>query len=205
MRVCLAVSAMVVSLFLASSALAQSRVSVEVGGMVSAYSVDTVAGGGSTGVARSALSSAAVSSAAVSSASSTSTIGNGIAAAEIRPSILTESGFLFAVGFRTGKAGFGSAGTALFGGDVSLGFQHRFGRFIPFVKGEIGVNSYADFQNSFVSHDDFRVDAVIGTRLYVTQKMFVSAAGFAGYGDRYGATFGVGGDVLQYFHRGVMP
>ena len=200
MRACLVASAMVVSLFSASSALAQSRVSVELGGMVSAYSVDTVAGGGSTGVARSALSSASVSS-----TSSTPTIGNGISAAEIRPSILTDSGFLFAVGFRAGKAGFGSAATALFGGDVSLGFQHRFGRFIPFVKGEIGVNSYNDFQNNYVTHDDFRIDAVIGTRLYITQKMFVSAAGFAGYGDRYGATFGVGGDVIQYFRRGVMP
>lgn len=200
MRACLVASAMVISLSSARGALAQSRVSVEVGGMVSAYSVDTVAGGGSTGVARSALSSASVAS-----TSATPTIGNGIAAAEIRPSILTNAGFLFAVGFRAGKAGFGSAATTLVGGDLSLGFQHTFGRFIPFVKGEIGVNSYDDFQNSFVHHDDFRVDAVIGTRLYVTQKMFVSAAGFAGYGDRYGATFGVGGDVIQYFHRGVMP
>jgi hypothetical protein len=199
MRVCLVVSAMFVSLLSASSARAQSRVSVEFDGMVSAYDIDT-AGGGSTGVARSALSSRAINS-----GSTTPTLGNGIAAAEIRPSILTDAGFLFAVGFRAGKAGFGNAATTLVGGDLSMGFQHRFGRFIPFVKGMVGVNSYDDYLNNFAHHDDFRIDAVIGSRLYVTERMFVSAAGFAGYGDRYGATIGVGGDVIQYFRRGVMP
>ncbi len=199
MRVCLVVSAMLVTLFSASSARAQSRVSVEFDGMVSAYNIDT-GGGGSTGVARSALSSAAVNA-----TSSTPSIGNGIAAAEIRPSILTDAGFLFAVGFRAGEAGFGKSATTLVGGDLSLGFQHRFGRFIPFVKGMIGVNSYDDYLNNFTHHDDLRVDAVIGSRIYLTERMFISAAGFAGYGDRYGATFGVGGDVIQYFHRGVMP
>jgi hypothetical protein len=197
MRVCLCASALLVTMLAASAAAAQSRVSVEVGGMVSAYSFDN----GATGVARGALSSAAVNSVT----SMAMAPAGGIAAAEVRPSVMTDRGFLFAVGFRAGKAGFGNSGTSLVGGDLSLGYQHRFGRFIPFVKGMIGVNSYDDYLNAYAHHDDLRVDAVIGSRIYVSERLFVSASGFAGYGDRYGATFGVGGDVIQYFRRGVMP
>jgi hypothetical protein len=197
MRVCLLASAVLVTVLSASGAHAQSRVSVEVGGMVSAYSFDS----GNTGVSRSALSSAAVNSVSSMAMSPSS----GIAAAEVRPSVLMDNGFLFAVGFRAGKAGFGNGSTALVGGDVSIGFQHRFGRFIPFVKGMFGMNSYDDFQNSIVHHTDLRADAVLGSRIYLTPRMFVSAAGFAGWGDRYGATFGVGGDIIQFYRRGAMP
>lgn len=199
MRVRLLASAMLVTVLSASGAHAQSRVSVEVGGMVSAYSFDN---NGNTAVARSALSSSAINS---TSSSMSTTPGAGIAAAEVRPSVLMDNGFLFAVGFRAGKAGFGSASTALVGGDVSIGYQHRFGRFIPFIKGMVGMNSYDDFQDSIIHHTDLRADAVIGSRLYLTQRMFVSASAFAGWGDRYGATLGVGGDVVQFYHRGVMP
>jgi hypothetical protein len=197
MRVCLFASALLVTVLSASGAHAQSRVSVEVGGMVSAYSFDN----GGAGASRSALSSSAVNS--VSSMAMSP--GAGIAAAEVRPSVMLDSGFLFAVGFRAGKAGFGDAGTALVGGDVSFGYQHRFGPFIPFIKGMFGMNSYDDFHDSIVHHTDLRADAVVGTRIYFTERLFVSAAGFAGWGDRYGATLGVGGDVVQFFRRGVMP
>lgn len=196
MKVCLVASAVLVAMLSASGARAQSRVSVEVGGMVSAYSFDD-----GPSVARSALSSSAVNS--VSSMAMAPS--GGISAAEVRPSILLDSGLIFAVGFRAGKAGFGQGSTALVGGDVSVGFQHRFGPFIPFVKGMFGMNSYDDFQNSIDHHTDLRVDAVVGSRLYFTQRLFVSASGFAGWGDKYGATLAVGGDVVQFFRRGVMP
>jgi hypothetical protein len=199
MRVSLLASAMLVTVLSASGAHAQSRVSVEIGGMVSAYSFDN---NGNTSVARSALSSRAIDS---TSSAMSSGPGSGIAAAEVRPSVLMDGGFLFAVGFRAGKAGFGNGSTALVGGDVSIGYQHRFGRFIPFIKGMVGMNSYDDFQDSIIHHTDLRADAVIGSRLYLTQRMFVSASAFAGWGDRYGATFGVGGDVVQFYRRGVMP
>jgi hypothetical protein len=200
MRVSLLASAVLVTVLSASGAHAQSRVSVEFDGMVSAYSFDN---SGTTGVARSALSNRAINS--TSTAMSSSSPGGGIAAAEVRPSVLMDSGFLFAVGFRAGKAGFGNNSTALVGGDVSIGYQHRFGRFIPFIKGMVGMNSYDDFQDSIIHHTDLRADAVVGSRLYLTQRMFVSASAFAGWGDRYGATVGVGGDVVQFYRRGVMP
>jgi hypothetical protein len=201
MRVRLSASAMLVTVLSASGAHAQSRVSVEVGGMVSAYSFDN---NGNTAVARSALSSRAINSTSSSMSMSTSP-GAGIAAAEVRPSVLMDNGFLFAVGFRAGKAGFGNVSTALVGGDVSIGYQHQFGRFIPFIKGMVGMNSYDDFQDTIIHHTDLRADAVIGSRLYLTQRLFVSASAFAGWGDRYGATFGIGGDVVQFYRRGVMP
>jgi hypothetical protein len=33
----------------------------------------------------------------------------------------------------------------------------------------------------------------------------VSASAFAGWGDRYGGSLSVGGDIVQIFRRGVMP
>jgi hypothetical protein len=50
-----------------------------------------------------------------------------------------------------------------------------------------------------------RLDAVLGSRLYLSQRMYVAAAAFAGLGDRYGASLSVGGDVVQVFRRGRMP
>jgi hypothetical protein len=131
--------------------------------------------------------------------------GGGIAAAEIRPSVITDGGFLFAVGFRAGKAGFGDGSTALVGGDLSLGYQHRFGAFVPFVTGRFGFNSYDTIGNPLEHTTDLRLDAVLGTRLYVSTKTFLSASAFAGMGDRYGAAIALGGDIVQFYRRGVMP
>jgi hypothetical protein len=202
MRTCVIASALLVAALWPSWARAQSRVSVEVGGMVSAYDLDT-----GPAVSRGAVTAQSnVPSVAATTASSSPTPSGGIAAAEVRPSILTDSGLLFAVGFRAGKAGFGDGSTALVGGDVSVGFQHRFGPFLPFVKAMFGFNSYDKIGNLQTPHQtDLRLDAVLGSRIYVSDKLFLSASAFAGWGDRYGAALAVGGDVVQFFRRGVMP
>jgi hypothetical protein len=176
--------------------------------MVSAYDFDTPPGStrGALRPASMIPGQSSSSSTAVASVSSSAPVpGGGIAAAEVRPSILTDAGFLFAVGFRAGKAGFGDGSTSLVGGDLSLGYQHRFGIFIPFVKAMFGFNSYDTIGNTQEHTTDLRLDAVIGSRLYVSQKMFLSASAFAGWGDRYGAALAVGADVVQFFRRGVMP
>jgi hypothetical protein len=123
----------------------------------------------------------------------------------VRPSISTDAGLLFAVGFRAGKAGLGEGSTSLVGGDLSIGYQHRFGHFVPFIKGMFGFNSYDDINNPRGHVMDLRLDAVLGTRLYVTPKAFLAAAAFAGWGDRYGGTVSVGADLVQFYRRGVMP
>jgi hypothetical protein len=68
-----------------------------------------------------------------------------------------------------------------------------------------GLNSY-DVPGTQTGHqNDLRLDAEIGSRLYVSQRLYIAAAAFAGFGDRYGAAVSVGGDVVQIFRRGVMP
>jgi hypothetical protein len=129
----------------------------------------------------------------------------GIAAFEVRPTVTLDNGFLMGVGFRVGQAGLGDAGSSLVGADIGLGFQHRFGQFMPFIKGVFGVNSY-DVVGSVTAHQtDLRLDAVLGSRLYLSRRMYIAAAAFAGFGDRYGGTLSVGGDVVQVFRRGAMP
>src|SRR6185312_6273403 len=128
-----------------------------------------------------------------------------IAAFEVRPTVTLEGGFLMGVGFRVGQAGLGDVNSSLVGADLALGFQHKFGPFMPFLRGIFGINSY-DIPNTVVGHQtDLRLDAEVGTRLYLSRRMFVAAAAFAGWGDRYGAAVSVGGDVVQIFRRGVMP
>lgn len=180
---------------------AQSRVSVEVGGMASAYDVQSA-----PGVASGAVRVPDSSSGGVGSNGTVShQPGQGIAAFEIRPTVTLESGFLFGIGFRAGQAGFGDGGKSLVGSDVAIGYAHRFGHFLPFVKAMCGLNSY-DYASGSVGHQtDWRLDAVIGTRLYVSNKLYVSASAFAGFGDRYGGALAVGGDVVQFFRRGVLP
>jgi hypothetical protein len=209
MKPCVVASAFLLAALSPSWSRAQSRVSVEVGGMVSAYDVAS-----GPGVARGAVRvpDPPPSTATVASASTTSSVSGGpstptqaIAAFEVRPTITLEGGFLMAVGFRAGQAGLGDNGASLVGGDLALGYQHRFGHFLPFIKGVFGFNSY-DFKGSSSGHQtDLRVDAVLGTRLYVSQRIFLAAAAFAGWGDRYGGTLSIGGDVVQVFRRGVMP
>jgi hypothetical protein len=193
-------SALLVAALTPSLARAQSRVSVEVGGMISAYDVNSGAGSSQSG-----LSTVPTVASSSSGSSSRGEPTQAIAAAEVRPTVTLENGFLMGVGFRAGQAGLGDNGASLVGGDVSIGYQRRFGRFLPFIKGMFGFNSY-DLVNMQNGHQtDLRIDAVLGSRLYISQKLFVSASAFAGWGDRYGATVAVGGDVVQYFRRGVMP
>ena len=181
-------------------ARAQSRVSVEVGGMASAYDVQSA-----PGVASGAVRVPDSSSTGVGGNMTSQAPGQGIAAFEIRPTVTLESGFLFGVGFRAGQAGFGEGSKSLVGSDVSIGFQHKFGHFLPFIKAMFGLNSY-DYAGGVSGHQtDWRLDAVIGSRLYVSNKLFISASAFAGWGDRYGGALAVGGDVVQYFRRGVLP
>ena len=99
------------------------------------------------------------------------------------------------VGFRVGQAGLSDGGQSLVGADVALGYQHLFGRFMPFLKAMFGLNSY-DVPGTVSGHQtDLRLDAVLGARLYLSHRMFLSASAFAGFGDRYGASLSVGGDV----------
>ncbi len=204
MKSCVVAASVLLLAALSSSAVhAQSRVSVEVGGMVSAYDVP-----GSPGVTQGAIM---IPSGTVNSVTGASggTPGQGIAAFEVRPSVALDGGLLFGVGFRAGQAGIGNSSvssTSLVGADVMLGFQHKFGPFLPFVAGTFGVNSY-DIPGS-VDHStrtDLRVDGVLGARLYVSRKLYLAASAFAGWGDRYGGAVTVGGDVIQVFRRGVMP
>ena len=207
MKPCVVVgTALLATLFLPLRAHAQSRVSVEIGGIVSAYDVQ-----GSPGVTRAGLhttSSATPASAGPTSdaiSGGLSSPSQGIAAFEVRPTVTLDNGFLMGVGFRVGQAGLGDANSSLVGADIGLGFQHRFGHFMPFIKGVFGVNSY-DVVGSVTSHQtDLRLDAVLGSRLYVSRRMYLAAAAFAGFGDRYGGTLSVGGDVVQVFRRGAMP
>ncbi len=216
MRVCVVVtSALLIVLLLSPSrSHAQSRVSVEIGGVVSAYDISSP----QAGVTRGAITQAGVARSAITLPSGTGGNGTivsggpsmpaqGIAAFEVRPTVTLDSGFLMGVGFRAGQAGLGDGGTSLVGGDLSLGYAHRFGRFLPFVKGMFGFNSYDvnPVVNGNAHQTDLRLDAVVGSRLYVTNRMFLALAAFAGFGDRYGGTLSVGGDVIQVFRRGVMP
>lgn len=201
---CVVASALLLGLLSPSQARAQSRVSIEVGGAVSAYDLNS-----GPGVARGAIRIPDSSGAPGVGGNGVTTGGapyDGIAVAEVRPTIFLDSGLLVGVGFRAGQAGLGDGGTSLVGGDLSLGFQHRFGVFIPFIKGMFGFNSYDVSNQPAAPHQtDLRLDAVVGSRLYLSQKFFLSAAVFAGWGDRYGGTVSVGADVVQMFRRGVMP
>jgi hypothetical protein len=214
MRTCVVATALLLAALWSAHAHAQSRVSIEVGGVISAYDVQT-AGPAST---RSGLrvspnstvpggSSSTVAGATAVSGGPTSTLSSAIGAFEIRPTVTLEGGFLMGIGFRVGQAGLGDSGSSLVGADVSLGYQHRFGHFMPFLKGEFGINSYdvPMTVNNAGHQNDLRLDAVLGSRLYLSQRVYIAAAAFAGFGDRYGATVDIGGDILQVFRRGVMP
>src|SRR5439155_5107180 len=145
-------SVVLVAALSSSSARAQSRVSVEIGGMVSAYDVNS-----GPGVSRGAVRVPD----SVASSSSTSGGGNpsqAIAAFEVRPTVALENGFLMGVGFRAGQAGLGAGGTSLVGGDISLGYQHRFGHFMPFIKGMFGFNSYDRVGETSGHQNDLRLD-----------------------------------------------
>jgi hypothetical protein len=190
-------------------------VSIEIGGMVSAYDVSPSAGvaHGSSAIQTTGLQRGQImlpSAGTGGNAPSGITTGNGqpnqaIAAFEVRPTITLESGFLMGVGFRTGQAGLGDKGSALVGGDISLGYAKRFGPFLPFLKAVFGFNSYDVVGPSSEHQTDLRLDAVLGTRLYLGKRLYIAASGFAGWGDRYGGTLAVGGDVIQVFKKGVMP
>jgi hypothetical protein len=173
--------------------------------VISAYDVQTGVGASRAGLRVPASSTTVNGATASSSGNATSTVSSAIGAFEIRPTITLESGFLMGIGFRVGQAGLGDSGQSLVGADISVGFQHRFGPFMPFIKGMFGLNSY-DVAGTDTGHQtDLRLDAVLGSRLYLSQRIFLAAAGFAGFGDRYGATLSIGGDLVQIFRRGVMP
>lgn len=190
MRTFVVASALLLTALWATGAQAQSRVSIEVGGVVSAYSF-----GGSSPKSTYALMPHSIAGA--SSSDSPTSPGAGILAAEVRPTILLDDGLLFAVGFRFGQAGFGASSTDLVGADFSAGIQHRWGRFIPFVRAMFGVNGYDDYLSPSRHHTDLLLDAVVGGRFYLSQRLFVSASAFAGWGQQYGGALDLGGDIVQ--------
>lgn len=209
MRTWVVASAVFLGACWASAAQAESRISVEVGGAFSAYDL----GSSSTGASHSALSTASmVPMVAMPSVAGISTgqphdPGSGIGVFEVRPTVILDKGLLFAVGFRDGSAGFGKGSTNLVGGDVSIGYAHQWGRFVPFIKAMFGFNNYDTLDGNLnqPKRTDIRLDAVVGTRLYVSQRLFLSASAFGGMGDQFGGALAVGGDVVQIFHRGVLP
>lgn len=206
MRTSVVATAFIIAAIYTTRAHGQSRVSVEVGGIVSAYDVQSAPG---AGVSRGAVTVPNPTSAGTGGnavvGGGTAPASQGIAAFEVRPTVTLDGGFLMGVGFRVGQAGLGDVSSSLVGADIALGFQHKFGPFMPFLRGIFGINSY-DIPGTTVGHQtDLRLDAEVGSRLYLSRRMFVAAAAFAGWGDRYGATVSVGGDVVQIFHRGVMP
>lgn len=184
---------------------AQSRVSVELGGMVSAYDIPSSSPGVTRGAVRVPDSSGGTGGNSVISGGASSA-SQGIAAFEVRPTITLDNGFLMGIGFRVGQAGLGDVNSSLVGADVALGFQHKFGPFMPFLRGIFGLNSYDLPGSATMGHQtDLRLDAEVGSRLYVSKRAYIAAAAFAGLGDRYGAALSVGGDVVQIFRKGVMP
>jgi hypothetical protein len=201
MKTCVVATALVIAALVPSRSQAQSRVSVELGGVISAYDVV----GSRTGATSAAIRTPdSTNSSSVVSGGPTETVSQGIAAFEIRPTVTLQGGFLMGVGFRVGQAGIdGNTSASLVGADVALGYQHMFGRFMPFIKGMFGLNSYD--LTTVSRQTDLRLDAVVGSRLYLSNRLFVSASAFAGWGDRYGASLSVGGDIVHVFHRGVMP
>jgi hypothetical protein len=186
-----------------------SYVSLEVGGAVSSYDL----GASPTGSSHAALSTASMnpmvasSSVAAAMSSAPSNVANGIGVFEIRQTVVLEKGLLFAIGFRDGQAGLGRGGTNLVGGDVSLGYACRWGRFLPFITGRFGFNNYdaLDGNQASPKRTDLRLDAVIGTRLYVAKRMYLLASAFGGLGDQFGGAVAVGGDIVQIYRRGRLP
>ena len=130
MKTCVVATALLIGALSPARVSAQNRVSVELGGLISAYDVPS-----GPAVARGAIrvpDSTGTGGNAVSSGGA-DTSAQGLAAFEVRPTVTLENGFLMGVGFRVGQAGLGEVGASLFGADVALGFQHRFGHFMPFV------------------------------------------------------------------------
>jgi hypothetical protein len=197
---------------------AYTRLSIELGGAVAASTLNPgyrMIAGTSSGlsVSASALRISPLNpmdSASGGSGGLASTAGSppvaGIGVAELRPTALLEMGLLIGVGLRVGKAGFDSGSTALVGGDISLGLQHCWGRFIPFLQGTVGFNSYNALLSStnLQRVTDLRVDAALGSRLYVSSQFFFSAELFAGYGDRFGGAVAFGGDIVQFRRDGTV-
>ncbi len=205
MRICVVATAFVVAAMWSAGAHAQSRVSVEVGGMVSAYDVQTTGAAVTRGAIRVPDSTGGTGGNAVVGGGGSAAATSGIAAFEVRPTVTLDNGFLMGVGFRVGQAGLGDVNSSLVGADLALGFQHKFGPFMPFLRGIFGLNSYDVPGNAIAHQTDLRLDAELGSRLYLSRRLYLAAAAFAGFGDRYGAAVSVGGDVVQIFRRGVMP
>jgi hypothetical protein len=137
------------------------------------------------------------------------TLGSGILGVEVRPTFGFGRGLRVGVGFRTGETAGGGDNAqqaTVFGGDVSLGFQRLFGRFQPYVEARFGFNAYDWSVNGVAAHaEQLRLDGVLGTRLYLTQALFLNACAFGGWGDQYGATVGLGFDMVRMRQRGVLP
>jgi hypothetical protein len=195
-------------LFTPSTVLAHASLSIEIGGAVAASSIHTgysSATSTSSGIALAASALRVPSSATTSNGTSVGGItpdsppASGIGVGEVRPTALFDIGLLIGLGFRAGKVGFGDTGTALIGGDVSLGLQRRIGPVVPFIAGRVGFNSYNAFTPSvgIQRATDLRADALLGARLYLTQQFYLSADLFVGYGDRFGGAVAFGWDILQ--------
>jgi hypothetical protein len=136
--------------------------------------------------------------------------GNGILGVDVRPTFAFGRGLRVGVGFRTGETvggGDNAPHATVFGGDVSLGFQRFFGqRFQPYIEARFGFNSYDYAQNGVSGHaEQLRIDGVLGSRVYLSKALFINASAFGGWGDQWGATVGLGFDVLRMRSRGVLP
>jgi hypothetical protein len=191
MKTGIVVAAVFAGSLLPISAQAQHRVSIEVGGMMSAYSVSAYPTNSGPGATQSGLRVATSTTGTGGNVATGDQPTNAIAAFEMRPTVTLNSGLLFGVGLRIGQAGLGSGSKQLTGTDAALGYARRFGPFLPFIKFVFGFNGYE-------YHTDFRADAVLGSRFYVMPRTYVAAAAFGGYGDLYGGTLSVGGDLVLF-------
>ena len=177
-------------------ALADSRVSFELGGVYSSSPMGEPP------------DSRRISSAGGQSAPG-GAVTDGIVGVELRPSFLVAGGMRIAVGFRSGESRAEVPGTSrvsLVGGDVSLGYGPTVGWLLPFGELRFGFNSYDTiFGVTNTRTDQLRLDGVLGARLYFSSAMYLVGSVFAGYGDRYGGTLGLGLDVVRYRYRGNLP
>jgi hypothetical protein len=189
-----------------STANADSRASFEIGGVVSSSPLDTQAGAPPPMTTTRQINSTAVVTPAPARAPS-----EPLVAVEVRPTLALDGGLRLSMGFRAGFSGAVSDGSStttgsvsLTGADLSIGYQLPVGLVRPFAEVRMGFNGYS-FILDGVPHDftQFRIDAVLGVRLYVGENVYLSGAAFAGWGDSYGGVIAVGLDVLR--NRGWVP
>src|SRR5262249_22298847 len=143
-----------------------------------------------------------INSVAVSAPSPVRVPSDLLVAVEVRPTLALDGGLRLSMGFRAGSSdrvadrGVATAdGVRLTGADLSVGYQHPEGPVRPFAEARLGFNGYSLILDG-APHNitQFRLDAVLGVRLYLGETVYLAGAAFAGWGDRYGGSISIGLD-----------